>query len=359
MSEWCTIESDPAVFTELIQKFGVEGVKVEELFTLEDDAYLHDVKPIYGLIFLFKWSPEQPKSEVQEVFDPELFFSQQTITNSCATQAILSILFNSPEVSLGTNLTELKSFMGPLDPASKGMSIDSSEVIKAAHNSFSRPEPFIYAGKKPATKDDDVFHFVSYVPFNGKLYELDGLQKGPIMLGECTEENWLDLAKPVIAERIQKSAQNEIRFNLMAVCASRKAVAEKKISEIKAKKGFINAKLLSLGADVTMDEEEMADGDPNPEDLASLPDAVEELKGLYAQLSSTGMDYQSEIAEEEAKFRSYAKENARRKHNYIPFILNMLKILSAKGELKPMVEQAIKVKKEKEEAKSKEGAEAN
>ena len=86
------------------------------------------------------------------------------------------------------------------------MALSNSENIRVIHNSFSRPEPFVFKeDKKRPKKESDVYHFVSYVPHKGKLYELDGLQPGPIFLGNYnTKEEWIELAKSEIQNRIFK-----------------------------------------------------------------------------------------------------------------------------------------------------------
>lgn len=56
-----------------------------------------------------------------------------------------------------------------------------------------------------ASKDDDVYHFVGYIPIDGRLYELDGLKDGPIDLGAVTPDaDWLGIVRPIIEKRIKK-----------------------------------------------------------------------------------------------------------------------------------------------------------
>lgn len=144
------------------------------------------------MIFLFKWKKETEKRETLQYYDNDLFFANQVINNACATQAILSILLNrSDVVELGDELTNLRTFSAGLPSQDKGMALGNSEKIREAHNSFTRQDPFcIDEESRAAKEDDDVFHFISFVPFKGKLYELDGLQAGPISYGDCTAENW-------------------------------------------------------------------------------------------------------------------------------------------------------------------------
>lgn len=71
------------------------------------------------------------------------------------------------------------------------------------HNSFARPQVFEIDVRTPSKEDN--YHFITYVPINGRIYELDGLREAPIDLGPIKEgEDWLATVRPIINRRIEK-----------------------------------------------------------------------------------------------------------------------------------------------------------
>lgn len=305
MGDWCTIESDPGVFTELISRIGVKGVQVEEIWDLDN---LDNFKPCHGLIFLFKYKTESKDEKRPELAEgvPGVFFAKQMITNACATQAIISILMNRPQLELGRILTEYRSFTMDMTPDIRGLAISNSAEIQKIHNDYSRPEPFVMETRQ-ATEDDDVFHFIAYVPVNGHIYELDGLRQGPILIDECTEDNWTDKIKPAIRARMQRYSQSETSFNLLALVPNIKDKCEAELKELKEAKA--NAMDTSDGT-------------------ALIDEQIRSLEG--------------KIRSEDAKFLKWKNENIRRRHSYVPFIFNLLKILAKTGKLEGLVEEANK-----------------
>lgn len=402
MSDWCTIESDPGVFTSLIESFGVSNAQVTELWSLDDDSLqciLDDFGKVHGLVFLFKWqssnssrhsssngggssavggvsgsgSGSGPNGTGTDTGDgntngdektdgdnsrkplgpeevPEdLFFAKQVTTNACATQAILSILLNAQDdtntststsghenvdtntdvntdtgtgtgttLKLGEMLTALKSFTTSFPADLKGEAIGASDEIRTAHNSFARKEAFLMdeTKKRIAGDDDDVFHFIAYVPHSdGNVYELDGLQPGPISVGTYKSDDtnstssspssssnpsqdfaWLATARTAIQTRIEKYASSEIKFNLMALTADKRNVIQSKLHT-----------LLSSG--VIEDDERI-------------------------------QNYNVALVQEEEQRIQWKQENERRRHNYIPFCMELIRALAMSGTLQDCTRKA-------------------
>ncbi|OQR68747.1 ubiquitin carboxyl-terminal hydrolase isozyme L5-like [Tropilaelaps mercedesae] len=320
--DWCLIESDPGVFSELIRGFGVTGVQVEEIYSLDQESFAH-LKPVHGLIFLFKYTEKAGPSKGRVVQRSDVFFAKQVINNACATQAILSVLMNlsDPDIKLGNNLDHLKEFAKDFDSQMKGLTISNCHVIRNVHNSFAR-QHIVEFEQKCAKQDEDVYHFVSYIHFKGKVYELDGLQEGP--LEHCDvppDEDWLKYARPIIEARVGQYAQGEIHFNLMAVVKDRRMACQKEIE--------------------------------------LLREAVKEGKKTQEQINAEVNQYAMTISDEEAKILRYKQENILRRHNYLPFIIELLKILAEKGKLVALCEKAKEkaLEKEKQKAEKRKAAE--
>ncbi len=63
---------------------------------------------------------------------------KQSVTNACATQAILSILFNQNGLDESQEFKNMKEFANGLDYQSRGEIIGQSEFIRSSHNSFAK-----------------------------------------------------------------------------------------------------------------------------------------------------------------------------------------------------------------------------
>ncbi|KAM3878516.1 ubiquitin carboxyl-terminal hydrolase BAP1 [Diretmus argenteus] len=286
---WLELESDPGLFTLLVEDFGIKGVQVEEIYDLQSKCQ----SPVYGFIFLFKWIEERRSrrkvstlvdetSVIDEEIVNDMFFAHQLIPNSCATHALLSVLLNCSGVELGTTLSRMKAFTKGFSPESKGYAIGNAPELAKAHNSHARPEPRHLPEKQngiSAVRTMEAFHFVSYVPIKDRLFELDGLKAYPIDHGPWgEEEEWTDKARRVIMERIGLATAGEpyhdIRFNLMAVVPDRRMKYESKLEILKRNRQTVLEGLQQL---IRLTQPELVQ-DKKKQDSSSLDDTAAAIK---------------------------------------------------------------------------------
>jgi ubiquitin carboxyl-terminal hydrolase L5 len=112
-----------------------------------------------------------------------------------------------------------------LPPDIRGEALSNSELIREVHNSFAKSSPFVDETTDKSGEPADAFHFVAYVPVDGVLYELDGLQPAPIAHGACTADSFPEKVIDVLQRRIARYDASEIRFNLMAMVRDRRIAA--------------------------------------------------------------------------------------------------------------------------------------
>ena len=277
---WLELDSDPGLFTLLLQDFGVEGVQVEEIYDLASQPLVPDqsgASGALGFIFLFKWVEER-RARLRKLTDEEhmyvkdphssVFFAHQLVPNSCATHSLISILLNLdenqwPKVKLGETLNQFKSHVEGMDAETKGLAIGNSPQLAQAHNSHAvprarrrqeRPSAGTPAMPASSTRNSaETFHFVSYVPINGRLYELDGLKRYPIDHGPIPEgSDWTETFRGVIKERLGMANSggaepyHDIRFALMAVVPDKRSAVLDRLLMLRSNRNIVIQALKQL-----------------------------------------------------------------------------------------------------------------
>ncbi|KAI4202571.1 MAG: hypothetical protein LQ350_002514 [Teloschistes chrysophthalmus] len=211
----------------------------------EPASYL-TLQPVYGLVFLFKWRAEDP--DKQEQICPEgIWFANQvrrhdyllpaaakdsqTAKDACASVALLNIVNNIPEIELGENLRQFKNFTTDFTPSLRGDAISNFDFVKAIHNSFARKMDMLNAdlqlkndalprrkAKTKGTDDEDAgFHFIAFVPIQGNVWKLDGLERQPQKLGPIIGRDWLVQVAPEIESRMAQYGDDQIEFAVLAL----------------------------------------------------------------------------------------------------------------------------------------------
>ncbi|KAL8711118.1 MAG: hypothetical protein Q9220_004499 [cf. Caloplaca sp. 1 TL-2023] len=153
---------------------------------------------------------------------------QKTVSNACASVALLNIVNNVPGLKLGEPLEQFKRFTANFTPALRGDAIANFEFVKTIHNSFARKMDMLNADlqmkndassrrnsrAKGSNEDDAGFHFIAFVPVQGKVWKLDGLERQPQNLGKPTRS---PPVAPEIRLRMAQYEDGQVEFAVLSL----------------------------------------------------------------------------------------------------------------------------------------------
>ncbi|KAF9887126.1 hypothetical protein FE257_010501 [Aspergillus nanangensis] len=123
----------------------------------------------------------------------------------------------------------------PFTPALRGDAINNFDFVKRIHNSFARRMDMLHSdlqlkdeatsrksrSGKPSHDDGEAnaaFHFIAFVPAQGKVWKFDGLERQPQALGSSTVGNdWLDLVRDNILTRMYEYEEDQIEFSILSL----------------------------------------------------------------------------------------------------------------------------------------------
>lgn len=205
----------------------------------------------------------------------QIYFAHQVIPNSCATNALLSVLMNCHErINLGSVLLKFRDMTINMSPEKRGLALGNMPELADAHNKRARylrsdnhgNNNNLYHNVAASLnmtsarslfnendqEADETYHFVSYLPIGDGLYELDGLQPYPIRHGIVDGDNWTKSCLNIIRNRMLQKSDH---YSLMAVVRDRRKVLADQLGVLNKNRSILQQALFQM--------EQHNDGEPS------------------------------------------------------------------------------------------------
>ncbi|OAG44034.1 hypothetical protein AYO21_01886 [Fonsecaea monophora] len=344
---WAEIENDPIVFSTLLREWGVSNVQVNEVVPL-DSVFEYPPQSIYGLIFLSRWAAPETENDLTQP-PTGIWFANQTLSNSCATVALMNIVNNHATVNLGQPLNDFRATTMHLTPVERGLALDRFDHVRDVHNSFAtefdkmnvdlrlkqdmalaekkkraanakRPRKKLKA-EDEADEDESGLHFVAYVPAGGVVWRMDGLERLPRKLGCVHEEDsWVAMVLPELQAQLESATTNSLEYSLLSLTAlddsSSLDADQVKMERTREDWGPFLAQMVKVHAEkvshIIIREEHRADTAPShsPRNQVAMTSPLTQLPNEVIHVILSYLPFQSNTALQQTchRFADAAKE---------------------------------------------------
>jgi len=203
------------------------------------------------------------------------------------------------------------------------------------------------------------YHFIGYVPYAGKVWELDGLKAGPLEVGEIPVESsrgWMDIARPALRRKMQK--YGDVRVNLLAIVQDQYQKLSDQLELLKREKVSLERRLNETYPDgwgdkvdpalfVTADEVFLTSALPTSDvgptyardfgslkmqkDLEILDMPVRNLSSAWERCIQEAIHAKIAVEDELTQPRDAHTENLKRTCDYEPFIREFIECCHQEG----------------------------
>lgn len=207
--KWPPLESDPEIFTQYFQKLGLpDDISFNEIYSMDKEMLDMIESPVYAVILCCstKDCPEITRDSNNYKEDNAVpYYMKQTEALDMACGVIASVHgvgnnLDSISLSFDSGLGKYFNEAIKMNSLDKAKFLENDNDFKVAHQIFANQ------GQSNLCNNADEVnnHYICFIYHDGKLYELDGLKKGPYLAKDGIKQNEL-LAESieVIKKRIE------------------------------------------------------------------------------------------------------------------------------------------------------------